>query len=66
MPANRNIFDLLTICSSQWQYDFNGRPSSLSWLTVIEVADRIGIETDELFFEKLRAWENEVRRQMKI
>jgi len=42
-----------------------GQPLALNWQVLIEVADRSGAETNELFFEKIKAWETEVRIQIR-
>lgn len=53
---NEELMDLLTLCAGQWLHGFAG-PTGLNWQVIIEVADRIGIETDEGFFRRLRSFE---------
>lgn len=63
MEANAEMWQLLCLCSTQWEAGFAG-PTSLKWEVVMKVSVAKGIETDSIFFEKLKAFETEILKGM--
>ena len=68
IEGNKDIWNLFNICSNQWRAGFSG-PSGFDFSVAIEVAKAMGIEINQSFFEKLRAYEvttlNEIGKRSK-
>lgn len=58
MPGNRKLWKLLTLAQAQWMVSFGG-VSGLKFEVIIDMAPAWQIKTDEVFFEKLSAYELE-------
>lgn len=61
MNGNEEVFNLLTLCSTQWRAGFSGA-YGLDYNVVIELARALEVEIDQTFLEKVRAFEHEVLR----
>ena len=63
LEENSDIWHLLSLCSSQWRVGMGGA-YGLDYGVVMEVAKAMWFDTDEIFFEKLRAYEAAVLDEM--
>ncbi|TAN40797.1 MAG: hypothetical protein EPN22_17010 [Nitrospirae bacterium] len=59
LPGNEEICNLLSLAANQWRVGFGGA-YGLDLNTIIAMADCLGIEKNQSFFEKIRIWEREV------
>lgn len=61
MKENEEIWNLLILASTQWRTGgMDGTPYGLDYNVIIEIAKALGIGRDQIFFEKVKAFESEV------
>ncbi len=59
LPENKQIWDLLRVCDTQWRVGFGGA-YGLDYAPIFFVAQSMGIITGLDFVRKIKSWEHEV------
>lgn len=63
--GNRRIWELLQLCGNQWRTGVGG-PVGLDFGVAITIAQAMGIETGQTFFEKLAVYESTALVEMRM
>jgi hypothetical protein len=63
LPDNESIFTCIALCDSQCRAGVGG-VYALDWAVILRAADDMGIETDMMFYQLVRAYEATMVREV--